>query len=125
MFFGWKVWTFCLFAAPFAARAEDGGEVNYYEKIKPIFSIHCYKCHSAETVKSGLRLDRLERALAGGESGNPAVVPGKRAQGELYRRITSTNADEQMPPKGPRLTGEEGGLSERCVDRGTRAPARG
>ena len=36
------------------------------------------------------------------ESGATAVVPGKRAESELIRRITSTDADEKMPPEGQR-----------------------
>ena len=44
-----------------------------------------------------MRLDLRDSALAGGESGLPAIVPGKPDESELVRRIDATG-DERMPP---------------------------
>lgn len=46
--------------------------VSYYDDIKPVLAVHCYKCHDGEKPKGGLRLDTLTNALAGGKSGEPS-----------------------------------------------------
>ena len=98
--------------------------VNFYDDIKPIFSIHCYKCHSGEAKKGGLHLDSLEAALAGGKSGEPALERGASARSSLVRRITSADPDEQMPPKGPRLTEQEVQRIRQWIDAGAKWPER-
>src|SRR5918997_1337673 len=63
-----------------AAPAPDAAGVEFFEsKIRPVLVEHCYKCHSeasGDKLKSGLRLDTREGTLKGGESGEPAAVPG-------------------------------------------------
>lgn len=113
-------WT----AAGQAPNASQSQAVSYYDRIKPIFSVHCYKCHSSESAKSGFRLDIFQRALAGGESGEPAIVPGQHERSALYQRITSSDADEQMPPKGARLSVSEIQIIGRWIDQGAKWPAR-
>lgn len=86
----------CIFviASRFAAAAD------FQRDVQPILAEHCAQCHGADEKerKSGLRLDQRDAALKGGESGTAAIVPGKLDQGELIRRITSSNPDEVMPP---------------------------
>ena len=74
-----------------------------------VFETHCYECHGSSQQESGLRLDERGAILAGGESGEPAVVPGRAMASELVRRITLPRDDEDaMPPDGrKRLTGNE------------------
>lgn len=98
--------------------------VSYYGKIKPLLAVHCAKCHGSETQKSGLRLDDSGSARAGGKSGAPAIVPGSSGQSDLVRRIMSRDPDEQMPPKGARLTEEEISLIRRWIDEGANWPER-
>ena len=45
----------------------------------------------------------LENLLAGGESGLPAIVPGKPEESHLLALVSSGNKDERMPPKGDGL----------------------
>ena len=91
--------------------------MSYYDSIKPLFAVHCYKCHT-DAEKSGLRLDVEERARKGGESGLHAIVPGDSKRSELLQRITSRDPDERMPPKGLRLTDGEVALISRWIDEG-------
>jgi mono/diheme cytochrome c family protein len=62
----------------------------------------CYACHSAsaEKLKSGLRLDTSQGIFRGGESGAPAVVPGKPGDSLLISAIHYREGGLQMPPKG-------------------------
>src|SRR5204862_1237009 len=76
----------------------------YARDVRPILSQHCFKCHSTDQQKGGLRLDGSERATAELKSGHKAIVPGKAEASELMRRVTSTDEDEVMPQKGARLS---------------------
>ena len=51
-----------------------------------------------QPAKGKLRLDSAQAATAPAASGSPAIVPGKLDESELYRRITSPDPDERMPP---------------------------
>jgi hypothetical protein len=101
-----------------------GAEVSYYDSIKPVLAVHCHKCHDAETQKGELRLDLAAGAMKGGESGEPAIVPGASAKSEVMRRITSHEKGEKMPPKGPRLTEAEVARIRQWIDEGAKWPQR-
>ncbi len=75
--------------------------VDFQRQVQPILAEHCTLCHGVDAAdrKSGLRLDLRTDALKGGESGSPAVVPGRPEDSELIRRITSDSDDVIMPPK--------------------------
>lgn len=68
--------------------------------IRPILSKTCFTCHGpdAAAVKGELRLDVRELALKGGESGKPAIVPGKPDESMVVKHITTTDPDDIMPP---------------------------
>ncbi len=66
----------------------------------------CFRCHG-EKAQGGLKLDSREAALAEGESGFAAVVPGKPEESELIYRLTTDDTDEVMPPKGHGFTKEQ------------------
>ncbi len=76
---------------------------QFITDIRPLLQKHCNRCHGAGKQESGLRLDRRRSLLAGGDSGLPAIRPGKPAASELIKRITSRDPEVMMPPKGPRL----------------------
>ncbi len=84
------------------ARADD---VDFTRDVRPLLSRHCFKCHGPDEKarKAGLRLDVRDAALKGGESGEPAIVPGKVDEGELVRRILSDDEGEMMPPPSAKL----------------------
>jgi hypothetical protein len=86
--------------------AEQAGPV-FERQILPLLRARCYRCHDARKSISDLRLDVRARALRGGESGVPAIVPGQSGKSELIRRVSSTDPDEMMPPEGKRLTAAE------------------
>jgi hypothetical protein len=53
----------------------------------------------APSLKAGLRLDTREGMRRGGESGQPAVVPGQPEKSRLVEAIRDTKHELQMPPK--------------------------
>ena len=94
--------TFYLVSVSFfelPAKAE-GRKVDYLLDVRPILADNCFRCHGADdqTRESELRLDLREAAVRGGESGDPAIVPGKPDASLLIHRITSSDETERMPP---------------------------
>ena len=81
-----------LIAAPSLHAAETkltAKGVEFFEaKIRPVLSARCYACHSASSkeLKAGLRPDKREGLLQGGESG-AAVIPGDVAESLLIQAI--------------------------------------
>src|SRR5215471_15339629 len=102
----------------------DEKSVDYEREILPLFQEHCYQCHDGRKQTSGYRIDIRSRAAHGGDSGEKAIVPGQASESELVKRISSTDADEVMPPKdkGHPLTGEQVALVRRWVEQGANWP---
>src|SRR3954449_5172815 len=61
-----------------------GAGVDFQRDVRPILAEHCTKCHGvdAATRKSKLRLDQRAAAMAGGRSGDAAIVPGHPERSE-------------------------------------------
>src|SRR5262245_10604108 len=80
------------------ARGAD--KVDFQRQIRPLLADKCFACHGrdADHREGGLRLDVREAALAGGDSGEKAIIAGRPDKSELVRRIFASDPDERMPP---------------------------
>lgn len=80
--------------------------VSFNDHIRPIFAEHCVACHGGFKQASGLSFIYRSEALAEGESGEIAIVPGEPDASFLIERVTETDPDFRMPPEehGPPLT---------------------
>jgi mono/diheme cytochrome c family protein len=105
-----------LAAIEVTARAEQ--PPDFSRDIRPVLEQHCFKCHGSDKQKGGLRLDQKASVLKGGESGEPAIVPGDIGRSHLLQLIVSTDPDEMMPPKGERLKAEQVALLNKWVETG-------
>lgn len=103
-------------ADPAWAAADFRGDVQ------PILSARCFECHGAAKQKAGLRLDQKSSALRGGESGKPVVVAGQPGESPLFQRVTSSDADQVMPPKGERLSTAQIALIRSWIEEGAAWP---
>jgi mono/diheme cytochrome c family protein len=85
-------------AAPADQQTVTPEQVAFFQKnIQPIFTNHCYDCHSTQTRSAGgLRLDDRDALLTGGKSG-PAINLGKPDESLLLQRIQSTDEKKRMP----------------------------
>lgn len=117
----WSAAVCVVFAASGTVRAAQAGRVDYGRDVLPILSDNCYHCHGPDenARKARLRLDQKEGAFRTRKD-KTVIVPGKPAQSELVRRITSKDPDEVMPPpdSNRRLTGEQIELLRRWVEQG-------
>ena len=126
----WRIAIVCLIAVLVGmggAVAESAEEpVDFARQIRPILSENCFACHGFDPAarQAELRLDEREAALALHE-GHAAIVPGQASASEVWKRILSTDPDEQMPPpiSGKKLSEAQKQLLKRWIDEGaTYAP---
>ena len=82
-------------------------EVRFDRDIQPILASKCLKCHGNDHVEAGLKLTDGVSAKQPLESGRQALVPGELQQSELFRRVSSHDPEERMPPDGKPLTEQE------------------
>jgi hypothetical protein len=111
------MWFFLLSQAAGAAIPQ----IDFDRQIRPLLADRCFHCHGPDEQAndSSLRLDRKDDAFAD-LGGYRAIVPHKPADSELIARITSTDADEQMPPpdSGRKLSKDEIELLRRWIEEG-------
>ena len=71
------------------------------QQIRPLFKEKCGGCHGdrGEKIKGEFDMRTREGLLAGGESGMPALVPGKPDESPLFVSLTWKDPDLEMPPK--------------------------
>jgi len=93
-------------------------QIDFDRDVRPILSERCWRCHGPEKQKSQLRLDSRSATLKGGESGEPAIIPGKSAESHLIRLVAGLDGKTIMPPTGERLTAEQIGLLRAWIDQG-------
>ena len=90
--------------------------VDFKQHVQPILAAKCYACHGSKQQQSGLRLDKRQNALRGGDYG-PVILQGNSAESKIILRLVSGDGGMQMPPTGP-LEAEEIGLLRAWIDQG-------
>jgi hypothetical protein len=117
--------TFRLAVLAATALVPLPGAVDFATQIRPVLEKKCYACHGPKVAMHGLRLDLRAGAFKGGESGVPAMLPGKSAQSLLYRYVAGLDKNVKMPPAGPGLSPADVKLVETWIDEGAAWPADG
>jgi ankyrin repeat protein len=90
--------------------------VDFNKHVLPILSEKCFGCHGSIQQQSGLRLDKRQNALRGGDYG-PVILPGRSSESKLIRRLVDGDGGMQMPPTGA-LSAEEIGILRAWIDQG-------
>ena len=78
--------------------AADSKRDFFESQVRPLLVDRCVGCHGPEKQKGELRLDHLDFAKRGGESG-PALVPGDPEMSRMVKGIRYEDVNFQMPPK--------------------------
>lgn len=111
---------------PSRAAEEPAGaaprQVSFNEHIRPIFAKHCVACHGGVKQASGISLIYRDKALAEGDSGMRAIVPGDVEESYLVERIADPDPDYRMPPAehGSALSDREISLVKQWVAEGAK-----
>jgi hypothetical protein len=96
------VWLAAAGCVALGAEPPPGdAEKLFAVKVLPLLKAKCFACHGddPDEVRGGLDLTRRDTMLKGGDSGRPAVVPGKPDDSRLHVAVTRKNPDLAMPPK--------------------------
>lgn len=100
-------------------------DVTYDKDIKALVEKSCLKCHTGEKPKSKYRMDTRDTFIKGGESGDPAVVPGKSEKSLVVLYSAGLVEDMEMPPpdkrdKYPAWTKDQIALVRAWIDQGAK-----
>lgn len=103
----------------------DKKGLTFDKDIKPILEKSCVKCHGAEKPKSKYRTDSVASLIKGGDSGEPAVVPGHSDKSPIVHYVSDLVEEMEMPPtdkrdRYPALTKQEVGLLRAWIDQGAK-----
>ena len=114
--------------ASFAGRAPaaefSAADLEFFEaKVRPLLDANCFSCHANGKSKGGLSLASRESLLKGGDSGQPAVVPGAPDQSPLIVAVRYNDAVKM--PKKYKLKDDEIAVLVAWVQRGAPWPAGG
>jgi hypothetical protein len=106
---------------PLLVNSASSQEIDFTRGIRPILSDNCYHCHGPDenARQADLRLDTKE-GLFRSIDGSTVVAPGKAAESELIRRVTTNDVDERMPPPDSKrsLTPKQVDLLRKWVEAG-------
>ncbi len=112
--------TLCFSVTVAVAADAESGPVSYYRQIRPIFQAQCWGCHQPAQAKGGYVMTEFEALLKGGESGEPAIVPGKPDESPLVDLITPLGDTAEMPKGKPPLKPEQIELIKLWIKQGAR-----
>jgi WD40 repeat protein len=71
--------------------------VSYYKQVRPVLQANCQGCHQPAKDRGGYVMTVFDKLLAGGESGDPAVIAKKPDDSHLIALITPKDGKAKMP----------------------------
>jgi mono/diheme cytochrome c family protein len=109
------------------ALSQKQAELLFVHEVLPLLKQKCLGCHGGDPdkIEGDFKLASREDAIKGGESGNPALVPGDPEASPLYTAVTWKDKDFEMPPKeNDRLSAAQVELVRRWIAAGAPWPAK-
>lgn len=105
-------------------HAQDDADRLFTLRVLPVMKEKCFGCHGndPDDIRGDYNMMTREALIAGGETGDPAIVPGKPDESPLYSAIMWE--DSEMPPKETdRLSEEETEHFRHWIEAGAPWPA--
>lgn len=97
---------------------EKSETVSFAEDVRPILATHCFGCHQGAIDRGGYVMTEFESLLAGGDSEDAAIVPGKPDASRIIEVVTAHEGVAEMPPEGEPLSNEEVELLAKWIEQG-------
>ena len=94
--------------------------VSYYTQIRPIFQAQCHGCHQPAKAKGKYVMTSFDRLIAGGDSGDAAIVASHPDKSYLLDQIMPLNGQAEMPKDEEPLTEPQIALIKRWIAEGAR-----
>jgi WD40 repeat protein/mono/diheme cytochrome c family protein len=89
---------------PKQETVDPNAPVSYWKQVRPLFQASCQGCHQPAKSKGGYVMTDFTRLIAGGESGEKAIVPGQPDASSLLVAITPKDGEAEMPKDKAPLT---------------------
>ena len=103
-----------------SAEENQAKAVSFYKDIRPIFQANCQGCHQPSKDKGKYIMTDFEKLIKGGDSGDPAIVPGDPQNSYLVEVITPIDGEAEMPQKADPLHETEIALINKWVLEGAK-----
>ncbi len=111
-----------LFSGSALASDNSARLLSFNRDIRPILSDNCFACHGfdGKKRKANLRLDTAEDAFKPNKDGRTAIKAGDPNQSEIWKRLTTSDPDELMPPQESHktLTDNQKATIKRWIEQG-------
>ncbi|MEX1041404.1 MAG: c-type cytochrome domain-containing protein [Pirellulaceae bacterium] len=98
--------------------ASPSGKISYFKQIRPILQANCQGCHQPAKRGGDYEMTQFETLLAGGESGEPAIVAEQPDASYLMELITPVEGEAQMPQGKPPLKQDQVALIGKWIEQG-------
>ncbi len=100
-----------------------GGDLTYWQDIRPIFRKHCTACHNARNlreidVSGGLALDTFDAVKKGAKQS--VLHPGHAEKSSLYDLLVTKDIKKRMPLDSDPLSKEKIALVKKWIDSGAK-----
>ena len=105
-------------APPKAEVVDPNAPVSYWKQVRPIFQASCQGCHQPARDKGGYVMTDFARLLAGGDSGDKAIIPGKPDASVLVKSITPEDGEAEMPKDKAPLNPDQRALISKWIAEG-------
>ncbi len=87
-----------------ASTAQETPSLSFANDVRPILAANCFGCHQGAIDRGGYVMTEFESLLAGGDSGDAALVAGHPEKSPLLDLITSRDGEAEMPPNADPLS---------------------
>jgi mono/diheme cytochrome c family protein len=106
------------------AQLPGAPTVDYNKHVRPIFSKHCFECHSEgkKKEKAGFVFDNVKR-LANSIGPGEIIVPKDTSASDLMEIVTLPDGKRAMPPEGKdKLSSKEVQTLRTWIEEGANLP---
>ena len=88
-------------------HSADPAAPTWSRDVMPILRANCFACHQQAKKQGGYLMTDSAALLQGGESGDPAIVPGNPDASYLMKEISLVDGKAEMPKNLPPLKPDE------------------
>ena len=99
---------------------DEDTKISFTADVRPVLAANCFGCHQGAIVRGGYVMTDFESMVAGGESGEPAIVPGNPDESPLIDLITIHDGVAEMPPNADPVSAEDTDRIRRWIAAGAK-----
>ena len=93
-------------------------KVSYHKQIRPLFQAKCQGCHQPAKPLGEYVMTSFDQLIAGGETGDAAIVPGKPDESYLIEQITPVDGKAEMPKNADPFDDAQVALIRKWIEEG-------